>query len=43
VTAGAPAQSTRGALLRLAAQHPPRKQSLDAGHAAAGKQEVALP
>ena len=43
VAAAAPAQSTRGALLRLAAQHAPKKQSLDAGHAAAGKQEVVLP
>jgi hypothetical protein len=43
VAASAPAQSTRGALLRLAAQHAPKKQSLEAGHAAAGKQEVVLP
>ena len=42
VAPAAPSQSTRGALLRLAAQHP-QKQSLDAGHAAAGKQEVTLP
>jgi hypothetical protein len=43
VPATAPAQSTRGALLRLAAQHPQQGQSVDAGHDAAGKQEVALP